>query len=71
MSEQENEESLYKLSPLAPRAALYCAIPGIGPLTLAIRVVYVPEIGQQTSDNSGGLAPWSRDSGNKRVSRTV
>ena len=72
--DQEYQEALHKSASLAERAALYRSVPGIGPLTSAILVAYLPELGHWDSRSLTslvGLAPWSRDSGKKRGRRTI
>ena len=47
---------------LAERATLYRSVPGIGPLTAAILVAFLPELGHWDSKaitSLVGLAPWS------------
>ena len=59
---------------LAQRAALYCSVPGVGPLTAATLVAHLPELGHWDSKaltSLVGLAPWSRDSGKKRGHRAI
>ena len=59
---------------LAERAALYRSVPGIGPLTAAILIAFLPELGHRDSRSLTslvGLAPWSRDSGSKRGKRSI
>ena len=57
-----------------PQAALYRSVPGVGALTAAMLVVFLPELGQRDSKaliSLVGLAPWSRDSGHKRGQRSI
>ena len=54
---------------LRPQAALYRSVPGVGSLTAAMLVAFLPELGQWDSKALTSLvrlAPWSRDSGHKR-----
>ena len=49
-------------------------MPGVGQLTVAVLVAYLPELGRW--DGSAltslvALAPWSRDSGKRRVIRSI
>ena len=70
----EYQTALDKSASLAERAALYRSVPGIGPLTAAILVAFLPELGYWDSKaltSLVGLAPWSRDSGGKRGSRSI
>ena len=70
----EYRTALEKISPLAERAALYRSVPGIGSLTSATLVAFLPELGHWDSkalSSLVGLAPWSRDSGSKRGKRAI
>ena len=70
----EYQEALEKCIPFADRAALYRTVPGVGPLTSATLVAYLPELGCRDSKSLTslvGLAPWSRDSGKKRGNRAI
>ena len=70
----EYQEALDRSVQLADRAALYRSVPGIGPLTAAILVAFLPELGHWDSKaltSLVGLAPWSRDSGSKRGKRAI
>ena len=72
--EKEYLEALQGSARLAPRAALYRTVPGVGPLTAATLVAFLPELGQWDSKaltSLVGLAPWSRDSGRKRGQRAI
>ena len=72
--DREYKEALQSSVPLAQRASLYRTVPGIGPLTAAILVSHLPELGQGDSKaltSRVGLAPWSRDSGQKRGQRSI
>ena len=54
---------------LAQQAALYRTLPGVGPVTAAILVAHLPELGHwdaKALTSLVGLAPWSRDSGRKQ-----
>ena len=49
-------------------------MPGVGPLTVATLVAYLPELGHwdgKALTSLVGLAPWSRDSGQKRGQRAI
>ena len=53
---------------------LYCSVPGVGPQTAATLIAWLPELGQWDSKALAslcGLAPWSRDSGQKRGYRAT
>ena len=72
--EAEYKELLTHNSKLCGLADLYRSVPGVGQLTAAILVAYLPELGRW--DGSAltslvGLAPWSRDSGKKRGVRSI
>ena len=72
--DREYRTALERSVQLAGRAALYRSVPGIGPLTAAILVAFLPELGHWDSKaitSLVGLAPWSRDSGSKRGKRTI
>ena len=72
--DREYQEELQKNASLAERASLYRTVPGIGPLTSAILVAYLPELGSWDSKSLTslvGLAPWSRDSGKRRGNRAI
>ncbi len=72
--DKEYKQALENCTPLADRAALYRSVPGVGPLTSAILVAYLPELGSWDSKSLTslvGLAPWSRDSGKKRGKRAI
>ena len=64
--EREYQKALQGTASLAQRAALYRTVPGVGPLTAATLVAFLPELGQwdaKALTSLVGLAPWSRDSG--------
>ncbi len=72
--DREYRTALDRSVQLAERATLYRSVPGIGPLTAAILVAFLPELGHWDSKaitSLVGLAPWSRDSGRKRGKRTI
>ena len=72
--EKEYQEALQGSSRLAQQAALYRTVPGVGPLTAATLVAFLPELGRWDSKSLTslvGLAPWSRDSGRKRGQRAI
>ena len=55
-------------------AELYQSVSGVGALTAATLVVYLPELGQGCSKSVtslAGLAPWSHDSGQRRGHRAI
>ena len=72
--DREYRTALDRSVQLAERAALYRSVPGIGPLTAAILVAFLPELGHWDSkaiSSLVGLAPWSRDSERKRGKRAI
>ena len=72
--EKEYQEALQGSFRLAQQAALYRTVPGVGPLTAATLVAFLPELGRWDSKSLTslvGLAPWSRDSGRKRGQRAI
>ena len=72
--DKEYQEGLQNNVPLDRRAALYRTVPGVGPLTAATLIAFLPELGQwdgKALTSLVGLAPWSRDSGRKRGQRAV
>ena len=72
--DQEYQAALQSSDPMAQRAALYRTVPGVGPLTAAILVAHLPELGHwdgKALTSLVGLAPWSRDSGQKRGQRAI
>ena len=53
---------------LTETVELYQSVPGVGQLTAATLVAYLPELGRwdgRTLTSLVGLAPWSRDCGKK------
>ena len=72
--EKEYQEALQGSASMTQRAALYRTVPGVGPLTAATLVAFLPELGRWDSKaltSLVGLAPWSRDSGRKRGQRAI
>ena len=72
--ENEYQEVLQGSARLTQRAALSRTVPGVGPLTAATLVAFLPELGRWDSKaltSLVGLAPWSRDSGRKRGQRSI
>ena len=59
------------ISERAYAAAPTGKVPGVGPLTSAILVAHLPELGQKALTALAGLAPWSRDSGQQRGNRAI
>ena len=59
---------------LAESAALYRSVPGVGELTAATPVGYLPELGQYRGKEITalvGLAPWANDSGRQQGYRSI
>ncbi len=72
--EEEYQALLKSCGPLCRQAELYGSVPGVGPLTAATLVAFLPELGQRDGKaltSLVGLAPWSRDSGHKRGTRSI
>ena len=71
---KEYVELLKRSDKLCRQADLYRSVPGVGQLTAATLVAYLPELGQRDGKaltSLVGLAPWSRDSGKKRGNRSI
>ena len=59
---------------LSEAVELYQTVPGMGHLTAATLVAYLPELGRRDGRALAslvGLAPWLRDSGRKRGNRSI
>ena len=59
---------------LAASAALYRSVPGVGELTAATLVGYLPELGQWSGKEVTalvGLAPWANDRGRQQGYRSI
>ena len=72
--DEEYQEALRGSANLCKRAELYRSVPGVGQLTAAVLVAYMPELGvwdRKALTSLVGLAPWSRDSGRKRGNRSI
>ena len=72
--DREYQAALRSSAPLAQQAALYRTVPGVGPLTAAILVAHLPELGHwdaKALTSLVGLAHWSRDSGRKQGQRAI
>ena len=64
--EEEYKELLKRNASLSETIELYQTVPGVGHLTAATLVAYLPELGRWDGKSFAslvGLAPWSRDSG--------
>ena len=72
--DREYQEKVQSCPTLAQRAALYRTVPGVGKLTAAILVAHLPELGlldAKALASLVGVAPWSRDSGQKKGQRAI
>ena len=72
--EEEYKELLKHNASLDETVELYQTVPGVGQLTAATLVAYLPELGRRDGRALAslvGLAPWSRDSGQKRGNRSI
>jgi transposase len=72
--EEEYRKALENSGELSESAALYRSVPGVGELTAATLVGYLPELGQYRGKELTslvGLAPWSNDSGRQQGYRSI
>ena len=72
--EEEYKELLKHITSLTETVELYKTVPGVGQLTAATLAAYLPELGRwdgRALTSLVGLAPWSRDSGQKRGNRSI
>ena len=72
--DEEYRKALRDSVQLSETAALYQSVPGVGVLTSASLVAYLPELGKcdgKALTSLVGLAPWSRDSGRQRGYRSI
>ena len=72
--DEEYKELLKHNASFGETVELYKTVPGVGQLTAATLVAYLPELGRwdgRTLTSLVGLAPWSRDSGKKRGNRSI
>ena len=72
--DEEHKELLKSSASLTETVELYQTVPGVGQLTAATLVAYLPELGMRDGKSLTslvGLAPWSRDSGKKRGGRSI
>ena len=72
--ERRIENVIAQAEPLAAKASLLRSIPGIGPVSAAMLIAELPELGRMTSGETAaitGLAPVPRDSGAMRGRRTI
>ena len=67
--DEEYRKALSENARLSETVALYRSVPGVGEVTAASLVAYLPELGKcegKALTALVGLAPWSRDSGGQR-----
>ena len=72
--EEEYQQALQAKPALAERAALYQSVRGVGVLTAATLLAYVPELGHGSGKALTalvGLVPWAADSGTHRGYRAI
>jgi transposase len=72
--ERRIEKVIAKVETLATKANLLRSIPGIGPVSAAMLIAELPEIGRMTSGEVAamtGRAPVPHDSGAMRGRRTI
>ena len=72
--DEEYKGLLKESASLTEKVKLYQTVPGVGQLTAATLVAYLPELGRwdgRALASLVGLAPWSRDSGRKRGNRSI
>ena len=72
--ERRIESVIARVKPLAVRAGLLRSIPGIGPVSAAMLIAELPELGRMTSGEAAamtGLAPVPHDSGAMRGRRAI
>lgn len=72
--EQEYQALLRENVEFSWLLALYRSVPGVGPQTAATLIAWLPELGQYDGKALAslcGVAPWSRDSGQRRGYRAT
>ena len=72
--ERRIENAIAQVETLATKANLLRSIPGIGPVSAAMLIAELPELGRMTSGEAAamtGLAPVPHDSGAMRGRRTI
>lgn len=72
--EQRIEQVIIQEETLAKKARLLRSIPGIGPVSAAMLIAEMPELGRMTAGEAAamtGLAPVPRDSGTMRGKRVI
>lgn len=72
--DEEYRKALSENHHLSEMVALYQSVPGVGVLTAASLVAYLPELGQcdgKALTSLVGLAPWARDSGQQHRYRSI
>jgi len=72
--DEEYRKALKENEHLSEMVALYQSVPGVGVLTAASLVAYLPELGKcdgKALTSLVGLAPWARDSGQQHRYRSI
>ncbi len=72
--EEEYQQAIQAKPELAERVALYQSVRGVGLLTAAMLLAYVPELGQGSGKALTalvGVVPWAADSGAHRGHRAI
>ena len=72
--DEEYRKALRESAKLSETAALYRSAPGVGEVTAASLVAYLPELGKcegKALTALVGLAPWARDSGEQCGHRSI
>ena len=72
--DEEYKELLKCTASLSENIELYQTVPGVGQLTAATLVAYLPELGRwdgRALTSLVGLAPWSRDSEKKCGNKSI
>ena len=72
--EEEYQKAIQARPELAERAALYQSVHGVGLLTTATLLAYLPELGQGSGKAVTalvGVVPWAQDSGRHRGYRAI
>ena len=72
--DEEYRQALDQSVELSALAALYQSVPGVGELTAATLVGFLPELGHYSGKQLTalvGLAPWAQDSGQKQGYRAI
>ena len=72
--DDQYRKALEQSAEFSAAAALYQSVPGVGALTAATLVGYLPELGQyggKQLTSLVGLAPWAKDSGRQQGYRSI